>query len=203
MEYMGRIAWVWLLASARVTARDGDAEIDMFETEDVWCRELTDTEEIRSLVLDLGRSKDYVGALRCAERLIELNVTDERAWSLKAECQLYRNVVDDAVRCAQRSIDLRPSADAYFLLGTAHMGNSSHGQAVEAFRAGLALSSDNLNILVNLGVALSSQNDYPEAISVYHRALAIRPGALALTELIGSCRMGYRAAWDRGCVAEA
>jgi hypothetical protein len=74
------------------------------------------------------------------------------------------------------SLDPRPAtAEGWFQLGTRRMRNARLKEAVQAFRASLALAPDNPAALANLGFCLMDLSQTAEAVEIFEAALGRAP----------------------------
>jgi predicted O-linked N-acetylglucosamine transferase (SPINDLY family) len=69
---------------------------------------------------------------------------------------------------------------AAFARAVAHQQAGELEQAVDAYRAALALRPDHVQALNNLGVALKNLGRFDEAVEVLRRCLALQPGSAAV-----------------------
>jgi Flp pilus assembly protein TadD len=64
---------------------------------------------------------------------------------------------------------------AHYNLGCGYLDLKDYGRAAEHFIAALRAAPNDVESMTNLGVALSAQGRYDEAIPIYHTALTIKP----------------------------
>jgi len=76
----------------------------------------------------------------------------------------------------RRAIELLPQdSDAHFSLGVLLSSLGRKDEALEAYRASLAINADDHELCYNLGVQLGDRGEYAAEIEMYQRALSIEP----------------------------
>ncbi len=149
----------------------------------------------RAIVLDPNQVRPYIGL---GETLLATGHANEAAESFRAALAMAPTNADamrglgltlvaldkptEAVEMLNRSIKAGPSARAYSALGIADnlLGNAA--AANEAFKQGLVLAPDDLDLLNNYGLSQALGGDYDAAIKTLHR-VATDPKATSRNRL--------------------
>lgn len=89
-----------------------------------------------------------------------------------------RQAYEEAAGILEQLLADRPadaSAEAYYLLGNAYVGQGGYSDAEGAFRESVALDGTHVNALSNLGYVLYQQEDFLGAEQAYRHALEQAP----------------------------
>lgn len=118
------------------------------------------------------------------ERALAIDPHDATANQAMAKIYERRGRLDDAESAFQKAVALAPEnlviRDSYanFLYR-----QSRFEDAAEQWRAVIRLAPDHFGALVNLGAALSEMDKLSEAITLYERALELKPNYMAYVNL--------------------
>ena len=83
---------------------------------------------------------------------------------------------DEAIRCSERAILLKPSyGEAFYMLGLAWRYKGDFDKATEFYRKAVEAKPEHAEAWNALGTRLREKGDLVEALSCYNRALAIYP----------------------------
>lgn len=109
-----------------------------------------------------------------AERLVEQNPRDERAWETIGRCKLQSGLTDHAVAAFRRILRANPdSADAFSLLGHALLQQGDREDAREMFEAALRMNPIEDQAYRGLGAYQAIKGATREAIENYETALKL------------------------------
>jgi tetratricopeptide (TPR) repeat protein len=149
----------------------------------------------RAIVIDPNQVKPYIGL---GETLLAAGHANEAAETFRAALAMAPNNAEatrglgltlvaldkptEAIEMLNRSLKTAPSARAYSALGVAEnlLGNSA--EATEAFRKGLTMAPDDLDLLNNYGLSQALAGNYDDAIKTLHR-VATDPRATSRNRL--------------------
>jgi tetratricopeptide (TPR) repeat protein len=125
-------------------------------------------------------------ALQKMNRLSEATIANDQAllldtslgmaWINRSGLQLLQGKFPEALRSAQRAVDLAPmDARSWANLGVALFNFNRLGEAIETFDKSLELDSEQLFALQMKGQILSRIGRMQEVIPIIHHALSINP----------------------------
>jgi tetratricopeptide (TPR) repeat protein len=119
-------------------------------------------------------------ALEAAKLFVAL--LQQQPGCFEAHCRLAMalrdlNRLDEAVRCLEAAIRLRPSYPRLrMLLGAIHKQAGDLETAAQCCRQEIALDAGNADAHYNLGLILQNLDRPAQAMAAYRQALALRPG---------------------------
>ncbi|MEO8054873.1 MAG: protein kinase [Acidobacteriota bacterium] len=115
---------------------------------------------------------DYARAIPEYEEAARLNPATPRPLSNLVGAYLQIGKLDDAVRAAQKSLELAPSASGWANLGTAHYYAGRYTEAAAAFEKATAAAPKRSSLWIGLGDALrSSGGDATRTRAAFEEAL--------------------------------
>jgi tetratricopeptide (TPR) repeat protein len=134
------------------------------------------------------REKDFDGAIKILEKMLDKKPDDANALYLKGICYLNKKMFPRAIESFTKVTRLNPSfAGGHFQLGICYQQSSEKENALASYQKALALEPDNLVSLYNAGLILYSTNRVPEAVTYFEKALKIKPGSPEVLEMAGLC----------------
>jgi tetratricopeptide (TPR) repeat protein len=90
--------------------------------------------------------------------------------------------IDEAIELFQAAIRVRPTSEEYNNLGLAYESKGMIGPAMEMFQFAIYLDAANAVAYNNLGkVSLLYQNRIDDAITLFNKAIALKPGYIDAT----------------------
>ena len=121
----------------------------------------------------------YQEAAEMFRKVNELAPDNYRGYYDLGAMYLLQGEYDKSISASSRSIELRPTLDAYVNLGAAYFLQRRFAEAITTFQEGLKLGQDEPVNWGNLGDALYwSPARRPEAAAAYTRAIALAKGQL-------------------------
>jgi tetratricopeptide (TPR) repeat protein len=112
-----------------------------------------------------------------AERLVEQNPRDGRAWETIGRCKLQSGLTGEAVAAFRRILRMNPdSADAFSLLGHPLLQKGDREDAREMFEAALRINPIEDQAYRGLGAYQAMKGATREAIESYETALKLASG---------------------------
>lgn len=150
-------------------------------------------------VADAAPQLDYAAALQTQRRLFEESPGDARVAIEYARTARHAGALTEARSAAEAAVRLAPDdVDVLVELGKTRIAsNMASAEPVEArawalaeepLRRALVGRPNHPSAISALGVALSMQRRYPEAIAFYEESLAANPGNI---ELINNLAVAY------------
>lgn len=118
------------------------------------------------------------------QKAVQLDSTNDRAYTGLASAQRRFNKLDEAEKTYQHVIQLRPQyAEGYSNLGAFYLQQQQVEKAINMFSRVIALTPDSYRGYSNLGAAYLYQANYTEAIKPFQQSIAIRPTFAAYNNL--------------------
>jgi Flp pilus assembly protein TadD len=117
-------------------------------------------------------------ALTNYRQALEANPNDPRALMGAGRAYLVVSDADSAIDVFQRAVLNEPTPKNYAALGTAYDLKGSHKEAQAAYRQGLRLAPQDLNVRNNIGLSLAMAGDTDAGINVLQSVVA-EPNATA------------------------
>lgn len=109
-----------------------------------------------------------------AERLIQQDARDEKAWETVGRCKLKDGASDEAVSAFRRIIRMNPGrADAFSLLGHALLQRGDRGPAREMFETAIKNDPSEDQAYRGLGAYHAAAGDHRAAIEYFEQALKL------------------------------
>jgi eukaryotic-like serine/threonine-protein kinase len=129
------------------------------------------------------REARYADAATMFSQVVALAPDSFRGYSNLGAVYYYQGDYTDSIAMLQRSIDIRPSADAFSNLGSAHFYLRQYGDAVYAYEKAVHLNQNNYILWLNLAdgyywdLAKRAQapQAYKKTISLANKALRVNP----------------------------
>ncbi len=132
----------------------------------------------------VGRSDD---AARCFRRAVELAPSLRKSWNNLGNLATARGDAAEALSCYDRAMALEPTAPGYLNRGLLYQQLERHAEAVSDFEAGVRLAPAHARLRAELGVALSRQYRWREALPHLLEAVARGEGSrIVRTKLINA-----------------
>jgi tetratricopeptide (TPR) repeat protein len=114
---------------------------------------------------------------------------DARAALARAVALHQKGDLEGAVAAYRESLRLGPTAEAGSNLGAALAALGRYGEAIEAYRAALALAPTDGRIRYNLALAHYKSADLPRAVEELEALHGQQPGDVRATLLLADCRL--------------
>ena len=125
-----------------------------------------------AILSGLGRHKI---AISCYDLHLNIHPRDTEAWKLKAENCMVAGLVNEALTCCDRALQLN-SADISVLLYKGYLLADSfqeYKKAIECYGAALAVSPNDPKIWRLQGAAYHNLDQFKKAINCYNKTLRI------------------------------
>jgi serine/threonine-protein kinase len=118
------------------------------------------------------------------QKAVQLDPTNDQAYSGLAIAEEHLNRLDEAEKTFQEAIQLRPQyAIAYLNLGVFYLQQQQAEKAIDMFSHAIAVAPDGYRGYNYLGAAYLYQAKYAEAIQRLRQSIAIRPTSDAYNNL--------------------
>jgi serine/threonine-protein kinase len=109
------------------------------------------------------------------QKAVQLDSTNDRAYTGLASAQRHLNKLDEAEKTCQQVIHLRPQyAGGYLDLGGLYLQQQQMEKAIDMFSRAIAVAPDSYRGYSNLGAAYAYQGKYQEAVQPLRQSIAIR-----------------------------
>jgi tetratricopeptide (TPR) repeat protein/capsular polysaccharide biosynthesis protein len=146
-----------------------------------------------SLQSVLGTTGDYLPTLNATPtregdvltRLFQPYEPSQESVLQQAQAQCDRGNFPEAIVLCEQAVLAQPDATAYEIWGTALAGMGKRAEAIQKYRAALALESDRLELYLKLGHLYSIQQQWQPAIEVYRVAMETHPQVAEVRESLG------------------
>jgi len=127
---------------------------------------------------------EYELAAAQFQKAVQLDSTNDRAYTGLASAERRLNKLDEAERTYQQVIHLRPQyAGGYLDMGAFYLQQQQVEKAINMFSRAVAVAPDSYRGYSNLGAAYAYQAKYTEAITPLQKSIAIRATSDAYTNL--------------------
>jgi tetratricopeptide (TPR) repeat protein len=134
------------------------------------------------------REKDFDGAIKILEKMLDKKPDDANALYLLGICYLNEKMLTQAIESFTEVTRLNPSfAGGHYQLGISYQQSDEKEKALASYQKALELEPDNLVSLYNSGLILYGMNRAPEAVTYFEKALKIKPGSPEILEMAGLC----------------
>lgn len=161
---------------------------------------------------DNRRTAQRLEAMRIARHAIGLDQGAPIAWAALSRVMFSLGEIEDAIRAAQKALDLNPNLTwGHNLMGLCHWQMDRGGEAIRAFDQALAtspLDSYRWVVMAGRACALNLLEQYEDAID-WSRSAQVHPGASYMAFVGEICALGHlgrreraRQAIERGKAAE-
>lgn len=135
---------------------------------------------IQSLAADFfARTDNYELALQALERTTSLTPTNDSAWQQRLQLLLTKGNIKEAIAVGEQAAQEIPQdAIILYLLGSAHLSDQNHEQAIPYLNEASQLPARRplkSNILTSLGDAHAALEQWKNAFQHYEEALKINP----------------------------
>jgi eukaryotic-like serine/threonine-protein kinase len=126
----------------------------------------------------------YEAAMGEFEKAVQLDPTNDQAYTGLASAERHLNKLDEAEKTYQQVIQLRPQyAGAYMNLGAFYAEQQQLEKASAMFSRAVAVAPDSYRGYSNLGAVYAYEGKYAEAIQPLKQSIAIRPTSDAYNNL--------------------
>jgi len=121
----------------------------------------------------LGRYED---AIRCYDKVLELEPRDAKAWNNKGSSLASLGRYDEAIRCCDKALELEPRlAQAWSNKGLSLANLNCYDEAIRCCDKALELDPRYAAAWTNKGGSLAKLGRYAEATRCFDKALEINP----------------------------
>ncbi|TMW56987.1 hypothetical protein Poli38472_002912 [Pythium oligandrum] len=142
------------------------------------------SQEVRVLVANSElaiKRGDYDAAIAMLSSVPQSSPAFTKAQMVKADIFLqYRKDKHQYARCYQELVAMNPSHATHVSMAEAYLRIQLLDQAIESFRAAMALSPTDPTLAGRIGKVLVSKHDYLKAVDYYESALKLAPLNLVL-----------------------
>ncbi|NJM59221.1 MAG: tetratricopeptide repeat protein [Oscillatoriales cyanobacterium RU_3_3] len=133
-------------------------------------------QNLGKILAKLGNVEEVIHCYRSA---VELAPKSWDLHQLLAETLMQQGeMLDEAIACFNRAIELFPNANSYQLLGEILAKQGNLEEALASYRLAIQLNPECFASHSQLGVALAHQGNFDEAIVCYRRALELNPESI-------------------------
>lgn len=125
---------------------------------------------------NFSMSGDYNKAIECANKAIQLNPENDKAWNNLGAAYYYLKNYNKAIEYANKASQLNPKNDsAWNNLGNAYSSLGDYNKAIEYLNKAIQLNSKNASAWNNLGLTYYSLGDYNKTIEYCNKAIQLNP----------------------------
>ncbi|MEM3396909.1 MAG: tetratricopeptide repeat protein [Thermoplasmata archaeon] len=128
--------------------------------------------------------ENYNTAVEIMENLLEKDNTNASAWLFLATLKNEMGEPGDAIICAERTLELKQSAEGYYQYGLALKEIGKLAEAGNAFTKAFELDNSYVRALVARAEVLEALKSYESAFESYASAYQKNPSPRVLTKLI-------------------
>lgn len=137
----------------------------------------------------LQQTGDNQGAFKEFSRALALDPSDPRTLVWQAQLYAKLNRWQDAERTLRRVLAVRPNYwVAYNELGVAFNSQGKYSDAIDQFQSACVAAPGSSMAFSNLGTVYMQLGHFPEAVQYLKQSLALKPNALAASNISGALR---------------
>ena len=131
---------------------------------------------IKALASAQWLAKDVEGAVKSAEKALEVNPEDPKVLSLVGGIFTEMKDFEKAVQYLEQAMEKEPdNADTVFNLANAYLGKGNLEKAAGLFTKSLENNPDDHQALYQLGSIYDKSKKYDEAISTFQKVVDLKP----------------------------
>ncbi|MGO9269083.1 MAG: tetratricopeptide repeat protein, partial [Terriglobia bacterium] len=144
---------------------------------------------------------EYAKAAEMFQKVIDLTPDSFRGYSNLGATQLYQGHYQDAIRPLDQSLAIRPTADTYSNIATAHFHLQEYGEAARNYLEATKLNAQDYSLWGNLGEAYYYAGKRSDAMEAYRKGMSLANGQLQVNprdgDLLGALADYYSMMGDR------
>jgi serine/threonine-protein kinase len=127
---------------------------------------------------------DTQKAIQLFQRLLQIDPDNIESYRYLAEALDAAGRTAEAISVYRKAIDLRPSYwPTYTTLGDFYFRKHDYANAEQTLLKGLSFARDNYTLNLNLGALYFEQSRWEDATRYFERSIAIKPNAMAYSNL--------------------
>ncbi len=143
-------------------------------------RSTSELKESASNYFSIGYSfvekSDYVKAIECFDKALELNPRNQEAWYNKGVCLGKLEKYEDAATCFDKALELNPrNQEAWYNKGLILRKLEKHEDAATCFDKALELNPKYQEAWYNKGLILGKLEKHEDAATCFDKALELNP----------------------------
>ncbi len=129
------------------------------------------------LTREEAKTESVSEKIKLLKKAVRLSPHNSDAHSKLSAIYIEVRKFDEALKHAKKAVEIRPTADAYNILGIVHYWRKERDKEIKCYEEAIKLNPHYSVGYSNLGLCYSEKNNIDKAIELWKKALEIYPGA--------------------------